>query len=219
MSREQRSRKDYSPIIGRTKGGRLALLLRISALIDGLNERIGKSVYWLVLVAVLISAGNAIVRKLFNMSSNAFLETQWYLFSAVFLFCAGFTLLRNEHVRIDVIAGRLSPKAQAWIDVFGTLLFLLPMAILFIYLSWPVFVRTYTQGEISTNAGGLMIWPARLLVPIGFTLLSLQGISELIKRVAFLAGKGPDPIPRHDAHAAELELAEEIRRLAEEKTR
>jgi len=197
----------------------LALLLRISALIDGLNERIGKSVYWLVLVAVLISAGNAIVRKLFNMSSNAFLETQWYLFSAVFLFCAGFTLLRNEHVRIDVIAGRLSPKAQAWIDVFGTLLFLLPMAILFIYLSWPVFVRTYTQGEISTNAGGLMIWPARLLVPIGFTLLSLQGISELIKRVAFLAGKGPDPIPRHDAHAAELELAEEIRRLAEEKTR
>jgi len=170
-------------------------------------------------VAVLISAGNAIVRKLFNMSSNAFLETQWYLFSAVFLFCAGFTLLRNEHVRIDVIAGRLSPKAQAWIDVFGTLLFLLPMAILFIYLSWPVFVRTYTQGEISTNAGGLMIWPARLLVPIGFTLLSLQGISELIKRVAFLAGKGPDPIPRHDAHAAELELAEEIRRLAEEKTR
>jgi len=197
----------------------LALLLRISALIDGLNERIGKSVYWLVLVAVLISAGNAIVRKLFNMSSNAFLETQWYLFSAVFLFCAGFTLLRNEHVRIDVISGRLSPKAQAWIDVFGTLLFLLPMAILFIYLSWPVFVRTYTQGEISTNAGGLMIWPARLLVPIGFTLLSLQGISELIKRVAFLAGKGPDPIPRHDAHAAELELAEEIRRLAEEKTR
>ena len=197
----------------------MALLLRISALIDGLNERIGKSVYWLVLVAVLISAGNAIVRKLFNMSSNAFLETQWYLFSAVFLFCAGFTLLRNEHVRIDVISGRLSPKAQAWIDVFGTLLFLLPMAILFIYLSWPVFVRTYTQGEISTNAGGLMIWPARLLVPIGFTLLSLQGISELIKRVAFLAGKGPDPIPRHDAHAAELELAEEIRRLAEEKTR
>jgi len=197
----------------------LALLLRISALIDALNERVGKAIYWLVLVAVLISAGNAIVRKLFNMSSNAFLETQWYLFSAVFLFCAGFTLLRNEHVRIDVIAGRLSPKAQAWIDVFGTLLFLLPMAILFIYLSWPVFVRTYTQGEISTNAGGLMIWPARLLVPIGFTLLSLQGISELIKRVAFLAGKGPDPIPRHDAHAAELELAEEIRRLAEEKTR
>jgi len=195
----------------------VALLLRISALIDALNERIGKAVYWLVLVAVLISAGNAIVRKVFNMSSNAFLEAQWYLFAAIFLLCSGYTLLRNEHVRIDVIAGRLSPKAQAWIDVLGTLFFLLPMAILFIYLSWPVFVRTYTHGEISTNAGGLVLWPARLLVPIGFTLLSLQGISELVKRVAFIAGKGPDPIKRHDAHAAELELAEEIRRIAEEK--
>ena len=195
----------------------MALLLRISALIDALNERIGKAVYWLVLVAVLISAGNAIVRKVFNMSSNAFLEAQWYLFAAIFLLCSGFTLLKNEHVRIDVIAGRLSPRAQAWIDVFGTLFFLLPMAILFIYLSWPVFVRTYTHGEISTNAGGLVLWPARLLVPIGFTLLSLQGISELVKRVAFIAGKGPDPIKRHDAHAAELELAEEIRRIAEEK--
>ena len=195
----------------------MALLLRISALIDALNERIGKAVYWLVLVAVLISAGNAIVRKVFNMSSNAFLEAQWYLFAAIFLLCSGYTLLRNEHVRIDVIAGRLSPKAQAWIDVLGTLFFLLPMAILFIYLSWPVFVRTYTHGEISTNAGGLVLWPARLLVPIGFTLLSLQGISELVKRVAFIAGKGPDPIKRHDAHAAELELAEEIRRIAEEK--
>jgi TRAP-type mannitol/chloroaromatic compound transport system permease small subunit len=192
-------------------------MLRISALIDAMNERIGKAVYWLVLVAVLISAGNAIVRKVFNMSSNAFLEAQWYLFAAVFLLCSGYTLLRNEHVRIDVIAGRLSPRAQAWIDVLGTIFFLLPMALLFIWLSWPVFVRTFTHGEISTNAGGLSLWPARLLVPVGFTLLSLQGVSELIKRVAFLAGKGPDPITRHDAHAAEKELAEEIRRLAEEK--
>ena len=195
----------------------MAPLLRISALIDALNERVGKAVYWLVLMAVLVSAGNAIIRKVFNMSSNAFLEAQWYLFAAVFLLCSGFTLLRNEHVRIDVIVGRLSPRAQAAVDVFGTLFFLLPMAILFIYLSWPVFVRTYTHGEISTNAGGLMIWPARLLVPIGFTLLAAQGISELIKRIAFLAGKGPDPITRHDAHAAELELAEEIRRIAEAK--
>ena len=184
---------------------------------DTNNERVGKAIYWLVLVAVLISAGNAIVRKLFNMSSNAYLEVQWYLFAAIFLLGAGYTLLRNEHVRIDVIAGKLSPRAQTWIDVFGTLFFLMPMALLFLYLSWPVFVRTYTHGEISNNAGGLVLWPARLLVPIGFTLLSLQGISELIKRVAFLAGKGPDPIPRQDAHAAELELAEEIRRLAEEK--
>lgn len=193
-------------------------LLKLARLIDALNEHIGRSVYWLVLVAVLVSAGNAIVRKVFNMSSNAFLEAQWYLFSAVFLFCSGFTLLRNEHVRIDVLAGRLSPRGQAMIDVFGTIFFLLPMAFIFIYLSWPVFVRTFTHGEISTNAGGLLIWPARLLVPIGFSLLALQGISELVKRIAFLAGAGPDPIKRHDAHAAEKELAEEIRKLAEAKT-
>jgi TRAP-type mannitol/chloroaromatic compound transport system permease small subunit len=193
-------------------------LLKVSRLIDALNERIGRWVYWLVLVAVLLSAGNAIVRKLFNMSSNAFLELQWYLFSAIFLFCAGYTLLRNEHVRIDVITGRLSAKAQTWIDVLGTVFFLLPMAILFIYLSWPIFVRTFTHNEISTNAGGLLIWPARLLVPIGFTLLALQGFSELVKRIAFLTGTGPDPIARHDAHAAEKQLVEEIRRLAEGKS-
>jgi TRAP-type mannitol/chloroaromatic compound transport system permease small subunit len=190
-------------------------LMRLAALIDALNERVGKTVYWLVLVAVLVSAGNAIVRKLFNMSSNAFLELQWYLFSAVFLFSAGFTLLRNEHVRIDVLAGRLSPRAQACIDIFGTVFFLLPIALLFVWLSWPIFIRTYTHGEISTNAGGLLIWPARLMVPIGFALLSLQGVSELVKRIAFLTGAGPDPIKRHDPGAAEKELAEEIRRLAE----
>ena len=192
-------------------------LLMLSRFIDAVNTRVGKAVYWLVLVAVLVSAANAIVRKVFNMSSNSFLELQWYLFSAIFLFCAGYTLLRNEHVRIDVITGRLTPRAQAWIDVFGTVFFLLPMALLFIWLSWPVFVRTFVHGEISTNAGGLMIWPARLMVPLGFTLLALQGLSELVKRVAFLAGSGPDPIVRHDPLAAEKELAEEIRRLAEEK--
>lgn len=190
-------------------------LLKFSRAIDALNDRVGRTVYWLVLVAVLVSAGNAIIRKLFNMSSNAFLELQWYLFSAVFLFCAGFTLQKNEHVRIDVLSGRLSPRAQAWIDVFGTIFFLMPMTIMFIVLSWPVFVRTYTHGEISTNAGGLLIWPARLLVPIGFTLLTLQGVSELVKRIAFLTGHGPDPVSRHDPGAAERELAEEIRRLAE----
>ena len=195
----------------------MQLLLKVSRLIDALNERIGRWVYWLVLAAVLLSAGNAIVRKLFNMSSNAFLELQWYFFSAIFLFCAGYTLLRNEHVRIDVITGRLSVKAQTWIDVLDTLFFLLPMSLLFIYLSWPIFVRTFTHHEISTNAGGLVIWPARLLVPIGLTLLALQGFSELVKRIAFLAGAGPDPVPRHDSHAAEKALAEEIRRLAEGK--
>jgi TRAP-type mannitol/chloroaromatic compound transport system permease small subunit len=195
----------------------MGALLRVSRWIDALNEHVGKTIYWLVLVAVLVSAANAIIRKVFNMSSNAFLELQWYLFSAIFLFCAGFTHLRNEHVRIDVVVGRFSARTQAWIDIFGTVFFLLPMACLFIYLSWPVFVRTYTHGEISTNAGGLLIWPARLMVPIGFTLLALQGFSELAKRVAFVTGRGPDPIKRHDPHAAELALAEEIKRMAEEK--
>lgn len=192
-------------------------LLALSRLVDALNERIGRTVYWLVLVAVLVSAGNAIVRKVFNYSSNSLLELQWYLFSAVFLLCAGFTLLRNEHVRIDVVAGRFSPRVQTWIDVLGTVFFLLPMAILFVYLSWPIFVRTYLEGEVSTNAGGLLIWPARLMVPVGFALLALQGVSELIKRVAYLAGAGPDPVPRHDPLAAEKALAAEIERLAAEK--
>jgi TRAP-type mannitol/chloroaromatic compound transport system permease small subunit len=120
-------------------------------------------------------------------------------------------------VRIDVLAGRLSPRAQAWIDIFGTVFFLLPMALLIMWLSWPIFIRTYTHGEISTNAGGLLIWPARFMVPVGFALLSLQGLSELVKRIAFVMGVGPDPIKRHDPLAAEKALAEEIRRLAEDK--
>jgi TRAP-type mannitol/chloroaromatic compound transport system permease small subunit len=193
------------------------MLLGVSAFIDRLNERVGKLVYWLVLAAVLISAGNAIVRKLFNASSNAYLEAQWYLFAAVFLLSAGYTLLKNEHVRIDVIAGRLSRRAQAWIDVFGTLFFLMPMALAFIWLSWPIAVRTYVHGEISTNAGGLLIWPARLLVPIGFTLLTLQGFSELVKRIAFLRGLGPDPLDKSGGLSAEEQLAEDIRKLAEGK--
>lgn len=192
-------------------------LLRVSRVIDGLNERIGRVMYWLVLVAVIVSAGNAISRKLFNVSSNAYLELQWYLFSAMFLFCAGYTLLRNEHVRIDVVAGRFSARTQAWIDIFGTLFFLLPMAVLFIWLSWPIFIRTYVQGEISTNAGGLLIWPARFMVPVGFALLTLQGLSELIKRIAFLAGHGPDPMLRVDPLAAEKELAQDLGKVAEER--
>lgn len=190
-------------------------LLAFSRLVDALNERIGRLVYWLVLATVLISAGNAISRKVLNLSSNAWLELQWYLFSALFLLCAGYTLLRNEHVRIDVVAGRFSARTQAWIDIFGTVFFLLPMAAAFIWLSWPIFVRTYLQGEISTNAGGLLIWPARLLVPIGFTLLTLQGLSELAKRIAFLAGHGPDPTLKPDRLAAEKQLAAEIARNAE----
>jgi len=185
-------------------------LLAISRAIDRLSQRVGHLVYWLVLVAVLISCANAVVRKTFNVSSNAFLEIQWYLFSVVFLFCAGYTLLKNQHVRIDVISGRLSARAQAWIDIAGTLLFLLPMAILIMYLSWPVFVQAYVRHEVSTNAGGLIIWPARLLVPIGFLLLAAQGISELIKRVAFLKGLIADPREMQHEKSAEEQLAEEI---------
>jgi TRAP-type mannitol/chloroaromatic compound transport system permease small subunit len=187
-------------------------LLSLSRLIDRASERIGHTIYWLILATVLISAANASVRKAFNYSSNAFLEIQWYLFSAVFLFAAGYTLLRNEHVRIDVIAGRLSKRTQAWIDIFGTLFFLLPMAIVIGWLSWPIFLDTFVRHEISTNAGGLIIWPARLLVPIGFLLLSVQAVSELIKRIAFLKGLIPDPSEKHVEKTAEEELAAEILR-------
>jgi TRAP-type mannitol/chloroaromatic compound transport system permease small subunit len=197
-------------------------LLSLSRIIDRLNERVGQAFYWLVLVTVLISAANAIVRKVFNYSSNGLLEIQWYFFSAIFLFLAGYTLLRNEHVRIDVISSRLSKRAQTWIDILGTLFFLLPMAILLMWLSWPVFVDAYQRNEVSTNAGGLIIWPARLLVPVGFFLLVAQGLSELIKRIAFLRGLIPDPSEKHIAKTAEEQLAEEIlrergeRALAEE---
>ena len=187
-------------------------LLSLSRAIDKLSERVGQTVSWLVLAAVLISAANAIVRKAFNVSSNSFLEIQWYLFSVVFLFCAGYTLLRNQHVRIDVIAGRLSPQAQAWIDILGTIFFLMPMALTIMWLSWPVFVQAYERHEVSTNAGGLLIWPARLLVPIGFFLLVIQGVSELIKRVAFLKGLIPDPAQKQHEKSAEEQLAEDILR-------
>ncbi len=187
-------------------------LLSLSRAIDRVTDRLGHGIYWLVLAAVLISAANATVRKIFNYSSNSFLEIQWYLFSAVFLFLAGYTLLNNEHVRIDIVTGRMSPRVRAWIDIFGTLFFLLPMAFRMMYLSWPVFVDAYERHEVSTNAGGLIIWPARLLVPVGFLLLIVQGLSELVKRIAFLRGLIPDPSEKHVAKTAEEELAEEILR-------
>ena len=193
-------------------------LLAFSGWMDRTSERIGHTIYWLVLAAVLISCVNAIIRKAFNWSSNSLLEIQWYLFSAIFLFCAGYTLLRNQHVRIDVVSGRLSKRTQAWIDILGTLFFLLPMAIMVMYLSWPVFVQAYQRHEVSTNAGGLIIWPARLLVPIGFLLLAAQGVSELIKRVAFLKGLIPDPSEKQHEKSAEELLAEEILRARGEQT-
>jgi TRAP-type mannitol/chloroaromatic compound transport system permease small subunit len=195
----------------------LNLLLSLSRIIDSTTERIGRTIYWLVLVAVLISAANAVVRKAFNYSSNSFLEIQWYLFSLIFLFCAGYALKDNDHVRIDIITGRMSARVRAMIDIFGTLFFLLPMAILIMVLSWPVFVDAWTRNEVSTNAGGLVIWPARLMVPIGFFLLIVQGFSELIKRIAFLKGLIPDPSEKHVAKTAEEELAEEILRARGER--
>ena len=187
-------------------------LLALSRAIDAITERVGRIVYWLVLIVVLISAANAVVRKLFNYSSNAYLEIQWYLFSVIFLFGAGYTLLRNEHVRIDIIAGRLSARAQNWIDVIGIVLFLWPMSFVIMWLSWPLFLDSFARNEVSTNAGGLAIWPARLMVPIGFALLLMQSVSELIKRIAFLRGRIPDPLEKHGGKSAEEELAEEIAR-------
>jgi TRAP-type mannitol/chloroaromatic compound transport system permease small subunit len=187
-------------------------LVRLSGLIDALTERVGHASYWLILVAVLVSAANAVVRYAFNMSSNAWLEIQWYLFSAVFLFCAGYALLHNQHVRIDVISGRLSKRAQAWIDILGTIFFLMPMALAILWMSWPVFVDAYQHNEVSTNAGGLPIWPARLMLPVGFLLLILQGLSELIKRIAFLQGLISDPLEKEHDISPEEELAAEIRR-------
>ena len=171
----------------------MKVLLTISHAIDALNERVGRTILWLVLVMALVSAANALARYAFNLSSNAWLELQWYLFSAVFLLCAGYTLLNDEHIRIDVVSSRLPRRTQVWIDIFGTLFFLLPMALFIMWLSWPVFMNAWTSQEISSNAGGLIRWPVRLLVPLGFFLLSMQGISELIKRVAFLRGLIPDP--------------------------
>jgi TRAP-type mannitol/chloroaromatic compound transport system permease small subunit len=190
----------------------MKLLLVFSRAIDALNEQVGKLSYWLILAAVLISAANAIVRYALNMSSNAWLEIQWYLFSFVFLFCAGYTLLHNQHVRIDVISARLSRRAQTWIDILGTIFFLLPMAVAIMWLSWPVFVDAYRSNEVSTNAGGLTVWPARLMLPAGFFLLVLQGLSELIKRVAFLRGLIPDPAEKDEGPTDEEMLAEELRR-------
>ena len=190
----------------------MKLLLALSRAIDTLNEHVGRLTYWLILAAVLISAGNAVVRYSINMSSNAWLEIQWYLFSFVFLFCAGYTLLHNQHVRIDVVSGQLSGRARAWIDIFGTVFFLMPMAIAIMWLSWPVFLDAYQSGEVSTNAGGLTVWPGRLMLPLGFFLLILQGVSELIKRIAFLRSVIADPTEKDEGPTDEELLAEALRK-------
>jgi TRAP-type mannitol/chloroaromatic compound transport system permease small subunit len=188
----------------------LTALLQLSRWIDAFTERVGRAVSWLVLITVLISAGNAIVRKVFNTSSNAYLEIQWYLFAATFLLAAGYTMLRQEHVRIDVILGRFSKRTQIKVDIFGIVCFLFPLVITVVALVTPLVIKAYVTQEMSSNAGGLVRWPVFALVPAGFLLLGIQGVSELIKRVAFLQGLIDDPTEKKQAKTAEEELAEAI---------
>jgi TRAP-type mannitol/chloroaromatic compound transport system permease small subunit len=163
-------------------------LLALSRAIDALNERLSVIADWLVLLSCLISAGNAFSRYAFSISSNAWLEIQWYMFGALVLLGASYTLKRNEHVRVDIVYSNVSTRRQIGIDIFGSILFLLPATIILCYLSWPIFYNSWIQGEVSANAGGLLRWPIKIFLPIGFALLSLQGLSELIKRIAMLTG-------------------------------
>ncbi|MCW5591804.1 MAG: TRAP transporter small permease subunit [Burkholderiales bacterium] len=167
----------------------MPILLKLAALIDEINGRVGRAVYWLVLVAVVVSAVNALARYGFNASSNAWLELQWYLFSAIFLLGAGYGLREGAHVRIDLIAGRFSHRTQAWIDVFGGVFMLLPASAIILWYGWDAFATSWHMNEVSTDAGGLVRWPVKLLIPAGFALLILQGVSETIKRAAFLLGR------------------------------
>lgn len=194
----------------------MQVLLRFAAGIDRANEVIGKAVAWLILLAVLVSAANAVVRKVFSTSSNAWLELQWYLFGAAFLLAAAYTLKQNEHIRIDIVYGLFSRRVQHWIDLFGHLVFLLPFVGLMVWYLVPYVAHSMQSGEVSTNSGGLVIWPAKALLLVGFSLLGLQGVAEVIKKIAVMQGLIPDPHPFVSAHeAAEREgeaLAEEIRK-------
>ena len=190
-------------------------LLRLSRGVDWLNTQVGKIVIWLILGSAAISAVNAIVRKVFDTSSNAFLEVQWYLFAASFLLAAGYTLLQGEHVKVDVLSSRFAKRTQVWIEIFGFLCFLTPMCLAVLWYGTPFFLRGLESGEMSSNAGGLIRWPVYLMIPAGFTLLLLQGWSELIKRLAFLQGLIEDPTSKKTEKTAEEELAEAIRNLAE----
>ena len=192
-------------------------LLKISHAVDWLNTVVGKLTMWLILATTLISAGNAIVRKIFDSSSNSLLEIQWYLFAGVFLLGAGYGFLKNSHVRIDFISSRLSPRTRNWIDVVGILAVLFPFCIIIIQLSWPLFTQALASGEMSQNAGGLIRWPVYGLVPLGFALLMLQGLSELIKRLAFLTGNGPDVMSGEEAKSDEQKHIEELEAIAARK--
>ena len=191
-------------------------LLGLSSLIDAVNGVIGKLMGWLILAAILVSTTNAVTRKLFSISSNAWLELQWYLFGAAFMLAAAYTLRQNEHVRIDVLYGRVSDRTRQWIDLLGHLFFLMPFSLLMVNYLYPYVMSSYRSGEVSTNSGGLIIWPAKAVLLIGFILLSLQGISEIIKKIAIMRGLIEDPHPFHNAkEQAELEaqaLLEEVRK-------
>jgi TRAP-type mannitol/chloroaromatic compound transport system permease small subunit len=189
-------------------------LLGLSRLIDFFNERIGKITAWAILVAVIVSAVNAIIRKVFGTSSNAWLELQWYLFGAVFMLCASWTLKANEHIRIDIFSSRLSKRGRDWIDIVGHVLFLLPFVVVMLYLSTPFFIRSFQSAEVSTNAGGLLIWPAKGLILLGFALLFVQWLSELIKRVAIMRGLIEDEHAAGGGHGASAEA--EAERLLQE---
>ena len=190
-------------------------LLALSRGIDRFNEIVGRWVSWLILLAILVSAANAVIRKAFNMSSNAWLELQWYLFGAAFLLAAAYTLRQNEHIRIDIVYGAFSRRVQHWIDLFGHVFFLMPFVILMIVYFIPYVGLSYRSGEMSNNAGGLILWPAKSMLLIGFVLLGLQGISEIIKKIAIIRGDMDDPTPFISVHEqAELEakaLAAEVR--------
>ena len=180
----------------------MQVLLALSRLIDRINETIGKSVAWLILIAIFVSAVNASVRKLFNTSSNAWLELQWYLYGAAFMLAAAYTLKQNEHIRIDIVYGRWSRRTQHWIDLFGHVFFLMPFVLLMTWFFTPYVLQSFRSQEVSTNAGGLIIWPAKALLLIGFAQLSLQGFSEIIKKIAVMRGLIEDPHPFVSAHAA-----------------
>ncbi|OYT90777.1 MAG: C4-dicarboxylate ABC transporter substrate-binding protein [Burkholderiales bacterium PBB3] len=188
----------------------MSSFLSLSRVIDQLSTWVGKLTMWLILATTLISAGNALVRKFFNISSNGLLEIQWYLFAGVFMLGAGYGLLKNSHVRIDFISSKLSDRTRNWIDVLGILLVLFPFCIISISLGWPFFMRAFVSGEMSQNAGGLIRWPAYGLIPLGFALLMLQGVSELVKRIAFLTGHGPDVLNSEDAKSDDQKKLEEL---------
>lgn len=195
----------------------MTFLLALSHYIDRFNESIGKLIRWLVLAAVLISAGNAIVRKAFSIGSNSMLEIQWYLFAAVFMLGSGYAFLRNVHVRIDFISSKLSKRTNTMIDIAGIVIFLIPLCLILINLSWPFFYSAWKIGEMSSNAGGLIRWPVLFLIPLGFSLLLLQAISELIKRFAFLRGLIGEPFSVENTKSEEEQLAEELAAAAEKK--